>query len=49
MSDENLVSNPKTFHDFLYNQLTRRGWDLSDTEIDCIIESYELAKKEVEG
>ena len=40
----NLLPNPVTFNDHLYNELTRRGWDLGEEEVADLIAAYEEIK-----
>ena len=40
-STRNLIENPQIFHERLYNALTKREWDLSEEEVDTIMEAWE--------
>lgn len=45
IASQNLIKSPTTFNDLLYNELTRREWDLSEEEVDDLIEAYEKCRR----
>ena len=49
IDERNLIKNPKTFVDWLYNALTRREWDLCGEEVESIVAAWKEAEKDADG